>query len=108
MPYSTQATALTPNMPGSSPGSVQAQVWQQTGSAPTFSLIGSATLTITDTRPIPGVTGITPGAIDLGDPPASRSRSPARSPSRRVALGHLLAPRREVGRPFAHGITFTR
>jgi hypothetical protein len=71
VPYPTQATAITPNMPGLSVGAVTAQVWQQTGSAPTFSLIGSATLTVTDTRPVPGVTGITPSAIDLADPPAT-------------------------------------
>ena len=71
VPFPTQATAITPNMPGLSAGVVTAQVWQQTGSAPTFSLIGSATLTVTDTRPIPGVTGITPSTIDLADPPAT-------------------------------------
>jgi hypothetical protein len=71
VPYPTQATAITPNMPGLSAGVVTAQVWQQTGSAPTFSLLGSATLTVTDTRPIPGVTGITPSTIDLADPPAT-------------------------------------
>src|SRR5207245_1945487 len=47
VPFPTQATAITPNMPGLSAGSVQAQVWQQTSSTPTFSLIGSATLTVT-------------------------------------------------------------
>jgi hypothetical protein len=71
VPYPTQATAITPNMPGLSVGAVTAQVLQQTGSAPTFSLIGSATLTVTDTRPVPGVTGITPSTIDLADPPAT-------------------------------------
>jgi subtilisin family serine protease len=68
VPFPTQATAITPNMPGLSAGSVQAQVWQQTGSAPTFSLIGSATLTVTDTR---GVSGIAPSTIDLASPPAT-------------------------------------
>src|SRR5207245_2006204 len=63
VPFPTQATAITPNMPGLSAGTVQAQVWQQTGSAPTFSLIGSATLTVTDTRPVPGVSGISPNPI---------------------------------------------
>ena len=71
VPFPTQATAITPNMPGLSAGTVQAQVWQQTGSAPTFSLIGSATLTVTDTRPVPGVSGISPNPIDLADPPAT-------------------------------------
>src|SRR2546426_818446 len=55
VPFPTPATAITPNLPGLSAGPVQAQVWQQTGSAPTFSLIGSAALTVTDTRPVPGV-----------------------------------------------------
>src|SRR3989454_1299286 len=51
VPFPTPATSITPNLPGLSAGPVQAQVWQQTGSAPTFSLIGSAALTVTDTRP---------------------------------------------------------
>src|SRR2546428_4153800 len=67
VPFPTPATAITPNLPGLSAGPVQAQVWQQTGSAPTFSLIGSAALTVTDTR----VSGITPSSIDLATPPAS-------------------------------------
>src|SRR3989442_1288373 len=71
VPFPTPATASTPNLPGLSAGPVQAQVWQQTGSAPTFSLIGSAALTVTDTRPVPGVSGITPNSIDLATPPAS-------------------------------------
>jgi subtilisin family serine protease len=68
VPFPTQATSLTPNMPGLSAGAVQVQVWQQTGSS-TFSLIGSASLTVTDTRPAPGVSGITPSTIDLASPP---------------------------------------
>src|SRR3989454_2456472 len=52
VPFPTPATAITPNLPALSAGPVQAQVWQQTGSAPTFSLIGSAALTVTDTRPV--------------------------------------------------------
>jgi hypothetical protein len=71
VPFPTQATAITPNMPGLSAGAVTAQVWQQTGSAPTFGLIGSAALTVVDTRPVPGVTGITPSTIDLASPPAT-------------------------------------
>jgi subtilisin len=71
VPFPTQATAITPNMPGLSAGQVQAQVWQQTGSAPTFSLIGSVTLTVTDTRPAPSVSGISPNPIDLATPPAA-------------------------------------
>src|SRR2546428_297771 len=61
VPFPTPATAITPNLPGLSAGPVQAQVWQQTGSAPTFSLIGSAALTVTDTR----ASGITASSIDL-------------------------------------------
>ena len=71
VPYPTQATAITPNLPGLSVGSVQAQVWQQTSSTPSFSLFGSANLTVTDTRPAPGMTAITPSAVDLADPPAT-------------------------------------
>src|SRR2546428_6119896 len=63
-PYTTPFRSL-------SAGPVEAQVWQQTGSAPTFSLIGSAALTVTDTRPVPGVSGITPSSMDLATPPAS-------------------------------------
>ncbi len=75
VPYPTQATSITPNMPGLSVGPVQAQVWQQTSSTPTFTLIGSKALTITDSR---GVSGI------------SRTRStspPRRRPSRSRAAG---------------------
>ncbi|MGH7346009.1 MAG: S8 family serine peptidase, partial [Candidatus Rokuibacteriota bacterium] len=71
VPYPTQATALTPNLPGLSAGPVQAQVWQQTAIAPTYSLIGSATFTVTDTRSLPGVSGISPSTVDLATPPAS-------------------------------------
>src|SRR2546428_734626 len=71
VPFPTPATAITQKLPGLAAGSVQEQIWQQTGSAPTFSLIGSAVLTVTDTRPVPGVSGITPNSIDLATPPAS-------------------------------------
>jgi hypothetical protein len=67
VPYPTQATSLTPNLPGLSAGTVQAEVWLQTG-ANSFSLIGSATLTVTDTR---GVSGISPNPVDLATPPAT-------------------------------------
>ncbi len=70
VPYPTSATALTPNLPGLSAGTVQVQVWLQTGSA-SYRLHGSTTLTVTDTRPPPGVSGITPSSIDLATPPAS-------------------------------------
>src|SRR5439155_1237229 len=69
VPFPTQATSLTPNLPGLSPGTVQAQVWQQTrATTPTFSLIASATLTVTDSR---GASAITPNLITLALPPAS-------------------------------------
>src|SRR5437899_5471729 len=67
VPFPTPATSITPNLPGLSAGPVQAQVWQQTGSAPTFSLIGSAALTVTDTR----VCGVTARPRSRCAPPAS-------------------------------------
>jgi subtilisin family serine protease len=70
VPYPTQATSLTPKMPGLSVGPVQAQVWQQVGSS-SFTMIGSAALTVVDTRPAPGVNAITPNAVDLASPPAA-------------------------------------
>jgi len=66
VPFPTPATSLTPNLPGLSRGTVQAQVWQQTSATPAFSLLGSATLTVADSR---GVTGISPSTIDLASPP---------------------------------------
>src|SRR3989442_2709433 len=71
VPFPTPATSITPNLPGLSAGPVQAQVWQQTGSALTFSLIGSAALTVTDTRPVPGVSGIAASSTDVAFPRAS-------------------------------------
>ena len=50
VPYPTQDTAITPNMPGLSVGPVQAQVWQQTGTG-SFTLIGTVTLTVTASSP---------------------------------------------------------
>jgi hypothetical protein len=70
VPYPTQATAITPNMPGLSPGAVTAQVWQQTESS-SFRFAGAVGFTVTDTRPVPGVSGITPSTISLAAPPAS-------------------------------------
>jgi len=46
VPFPTQATAITPNLPGLSAGSVQAQVWRQVTPG-SFTLIGSANLTVT-------------------------------------------------------------
>src|SRR5262249_24379413 len=68
VPYPTQATAITPNMPGLSAGPVVAQVWQRTAPPPPFTLLGSAPITVVDTR---GGRGATPSPIDLASPPAS-------------------------------------
>src|SRR3989442_1159814 len=70
-PFPTPVTSSTTHLPGRAGGWGQAEGWQETGSAPTFSLIGSAALTVTDTRPVPGVSGITPSSMDLATPPAS-------------------------------------
>jgi Abnormal spindle-like microcephaly-assoc'd, ASPM-SPD-2-Hydin len=70
VPFPTAATAIAPNLPGLSAGPVQAQVYIQTGSV-TYTLIGSVSLTITDTRTVPGVSTITPSTIDLISPPTS-------------------------------------
>ena len=70
VPFPTAATAIAPNLPGLSAGTVQAQVYVQTGSV-TYTLIGSVPLTITDTRVVPGVNSITPSTIDLAAPPGS-------------------------------------
>ncbi len=70
VPFPTAATAIAPNLPGLSAGPVTLQVYLQTGPSG-FSLLGSTSLTVTDTRPAPGVSGITPTSIDLATPPAS-------------------------------------
>ena len=70
VPFPTTATAIAPNLPGLSAGTVQAQVYVQTGSV-TYTLLGSVTLTITDTRVVAGVTGITPSTIDMATPPTA-------------------------------------
>jgi hypothetical protein len=72
VPFPTSATSLTPNLPGLSAGTVQVQVWAQTGSG-SYSLLGSVTLTVADTRSTPGVTAITPSTIELATPPATFS-----------------------------------
>src|SRR2546428_1741801 len=66
VPFPTPATSITPNLPGLLAGPVEAQVWQQTGSAPTFSLIGSAALTVTET-----------GRVHVCTPLTIRSRMPS-------------------------------
>src|SRR5438132_4621180 len=60
VPFSTNLTV----------GAVQAQVYAQTGNA-TYSLIGTLALTVTDTRPVPSVSAISPDVVDLASPPAS-------------------------------------
>src|SRR3989442_14865104 len=74
VPFPTAATQLpiTPGLPGLSAGPVEVQVYLQTG-AGSFGLLVSLTLTVTDTRPAPGVTAITPSSTALVAPPASFS-----------------------------------
>jgi hypothetical protein len=67
VPFPTAATALAPNLPGLSAGTIQAQVYVQTGSV-TYTLIGSVPLTVTDSRIVPGVSTIDPSTIDLATP----------------------------------------
>jgi hypothetical protein len=69
VPFPTAATAIAPNLPGLSVGTVQAQVYLQTSSGG-FSLIGGVPLTVINTTPPPGVNTITPGSVDLAAPPA--------------------------------------
>jgi hypothetical protein len=64
VPFPTNATSLSGQLPGVlGGGAVLAQVYNQTGPK-SYSLIGSITLTVTDSRP-PQVTDITPSSIDL-------------------------------------------
>jgi thermitase len=56
---------------GLSAGPVTVQVYNQTGSTNSWSLVGSTSLTVNDTRPAPGVSSITPNPIDLASPPAN-------------------------------------
>src|SRR3989442_3701305 len=72
VPFPTAATQLpiTPGLPGLSAGPVEVQVYLQPG-AGSFGLLVSVTLTVSDTRPAPGVSAITPSSIDLAAPPAS-------------------------------------
>src|SRR5207245_1492597 len=66
-------------------GALQAQVYAQTGSA-TYSLIGTLALTVTDTRPVPGVSAISPNVVDLASPPASFTITATGSADRGVGL----------------------
>src|SRR5215831_12590672 len=58
--------------PGLSAGPVTVDVYNQTGSGTSdWGLVGSTSLTVNDTRPVPGVSGISPNPVDLALPPAS-------------------------------------
>jgi subtilisin family serine protease len=71
VPYPTDATSVSGPKPGLSTGTLTVKVFNQTSATPTWSLLGSTTLTVNDTRPPPGVDSITPNPIDLAAPPAS-------------------------------------
>jgi thermitase len=73
IPYPTNATSLSGPLPGLRAGTITVKVYNQhtnTGS-PQWTLIGSTTLTVNDSRPTPGVSSITPNPIDLASPPTS-------------------------------------
>ncbi len=73
VPYPTNATSISGPLPGLRAGTITVKVFNQhanTGSSQ-WTLIGSTTLTVSDTRPPPGVSSITPNPIDLASPPAS-------------------------------------
>ena len=71
IPYPTDATSVSGPKPGLSAGTLTVKVFNQTSASPTWSLVGGTTLTVSDTRPPPGVSSITPNPIDLASPPAS-------------------------------------
>ena len=59
-------------VPGLSAGSVKVDVYNQTApGTSSWGLVGSTSLTVSDTRPAPGVSSITPNPVDLATPPAS-------------------------------------
>jgi subtilisin family serine protease len=70
VPFPTNATSISGPLAGLSAGTVTVKVFNQTGSN-SWSLVGSTSLTVNDTRPAPGVSSITPNPIDLASPPAS-------------------------------------
>jgi len=73
VPYPTNATSLSGPLPGLSAGNVTVKVYNQTGPS-SWTLLGSTSLTVNDTRPTPpppGVGSITPNPIDLAAPPPS-------------------------------------
>src|SRR4029077_15465678 len=69
-PLNGPTTLTVPFSSSLSVGAVQAQVYAQTGNA-SYSLIGTLGLTVTDTRPVPSVSAISPDVVDLASPPAS-------------------------------------
>src|SRR4030095_11587458 len=70
VPFPTNATSLSGPLPGLAAGTVQGQVYNQTG-ADGYALLGTVALTVNDTRPPAQVASITPNLIDLASPPAS-------------------------------------
>jgi thermitase len=70
VPYPTNATSVSGPKPGLSAGTITVKVFNQTSATPTWTLLGSTTLTVNDTRPAPGVSSITPNPIDLASPPS--------------------------------------
>jgi hypothetical protein len=70
VPYPSDATSIGGPRPGLSAGPVTVEVYNQSGSN-SFTLLGTTSLTINDTRPPPGVNSITPNPIDLASTPAS-------------------------------------
>jgi hypothetical protein len=73
VPFPGNSTSLIGPLAGLSAGTVSVDVYNQT-SAGSYSLIGSTTLNVIDTRPPPpqpGVSSITPNPMDLASPPTS-------------------------------------
>ena len=73
IPFPTNVTSLSGPLPGLRAGTITVKVYNQhtnTGS-PQWTLLGSTTLIINDTRTPPGVSAITPTLIDLASAPAS-------------------------------------
>jgi subtilisin family serine protease len=73
VPYPTNATSFSGPLAGLRAGTITVKVYNQHAStgSPQWTLLGSTTLTVNDTRPAPGVSSITPNPIDLAAPPAS-------------------------------------
>jgi thermitase len=70
IPFPTGPISVPGPLPGLSAGTVTVKLYNQTG-ANSWSLVGAIPLTVSDTRPGPGVSSITPNPIDLATPPAS-------------------------------------